>query len=90
MRELIYTTQFRRELRLARRRSKDLSKLDDIVAKLLTGEPLDARHRTHQLVGNWYPAWECHIEPNWLLVWVDDGNTISLLRTGTHSDIFGW
>ena len=90
MRELIYTSQFRRELRRARRRRKDLSKMDDIVTKLLTGEPLENRHRLHQLVSNWYPAWECHIEHDWLLVWDDDGETITLLRTGTHSDIFGW
>ena len=89
MRELIYTAQFRRELRRARRRNKDLSKLGDIVARLLAGEPLEPRQRRHQLVGNWYPAWECHIEHDWLLVWDDDGDTITVMHTGTHSDIFG-
>lgn len=89
MRELIYTSQFRRELRRARRRGQDLSKIGAITDKLLAGEPLEPRHRPHQLTGNWYPAWECHIEPNWLLVWLEDAAAITLMRTGTHSDIFG-
>ena len=89
MRELIYTARLRRELRRARRHGKDLSKVDAIVRKLLTGEPLDDQQRVHQLVGNWHPLWECHIEPDWLLVWDDDGDTVTLMRTGTHSDIFG-
>ena len=89
MRELIYTARLRRELRRARRRGKDLSKVDAIVRKLLAGEPLDDQQRVHQPVGNWHPLWECHIEPDWLLVWDDDGNTVTLVRTGTHSDIFG-
>ena len=90
MRELIYTARFRRELRRARRRGKDMSKLDDIVARLRAGEPLEPRQRRHQLTGRWYPAWECHVEPDWLLVWEDDGDTITLMHTGSHADIFGW
>ena len=90
MRELIYTTRFRRELRRARRRGKDTSELDDIVAQLRAGEPLEPRLRPHQLTGRWYPAWECHIEHDWLLVWEDDGAAIILMHTGTHADIFGW
>ena len=89
MRELIYTARLRRELRRARRRGKDLSKVDAIVRKLLAGEPLDDRQRVHQPVGNWHLLWECHIEPDWLPVWDDDGDTVTLMRTGTHSDIFG-
>ena len=90
MRELIYTAQFRRELRRARRRGKDLSKIGAITDKLLAGEPLDPRLRPHILVGNMAGCWECHIEPNWLLVWIEDDDTITLMHTGTHSDIFGW
>ena len=89
MRELIYTAQFRRELRRASRRNKDLSKLGDIVARLRAGEPLELRQRRHQLVGDWHPCWECHIEHDWLLVWLEDDDAITLLHTGTHSDIFG-
>ena len=88
MRELHTTAQYRRNERRMRRRGKDMSKLDGIVERLLAGEPLAPRQRPHQLVGNWYPAWECHIEHDWLLVWLEDDTAITLLRTGSHSDIF--
>ena len=89
MRNLRSTAQFRRDDRRVRRRGKELSKLDSIVAKLLAGEPLEPGLGAHRLVGNWYPCWECRIEFDWLLVWEDDGDTIILRRTGTHTDIFG-
>ena len=89
MRELHTSARFRRDERRVRRRGKDIDQIDNIVANLLSGEALDLRHRAHQLIGNWYPLWECHIEPDWLLVWEDDGDTITLRGTGTHTDIFG-
>ena len=89
MRELHTTAHYRRNERRMRRRGKDISKLDSVVARLLAGEPLDPRQRVHQLVGNWHPLWERHIETDWLLVWDDDGDTVTLVRTGAHSDIFG-
>ena len=89
MRNLIRTSSFRRDLRRVARRGKDLRKLQEIVDRLVADEPLEPRHRRHQLVGNWHPLWECHIEPNWLLVWDEDDATITLMHTGTHSDIFG-
>ena len=89
MRELHTSARFRRDERRVHRRGKDITKLDSIVEKLLAGESLDPRQRVHQLVGDWYPAWECHIEYDWLLVWEDDGDTITLRGTGTHTDIFG-
>ena len=89
MRNLHTARSYRRDERRVRRRGKDMSKLDAIVAQLLAGEPLAPRLRAHQLVGNWYPCWECRIEHDWLLVWEDDGDTITLRHTGSHSDIFG-
>ena len=89
MRRLRRTARFRQDDRRVRRRGKDISKLDEIVDKLLAGEPLDPERNVHRLVGNWYPCWECHIESNWLLVWEDHGDMIVLRATGTHSDIFG-
>lgn len=66
-----------------------MRKLQEIVDRLATNEPFEPRNRRHQLAGNWYPLWECHIEPDWLLVWDEDDTTITLMHTGTHSDIFG-
>ena len=88
MRELHTTAQYRRNERRVRRRGKDMSKLDSIVERLLAGEPLEPRLRPHILVGNMAGCWECHIEPDWLLVWLEDDAAITLMRTGTHSDIF--
>ena len=69
MRELILTTRFRRDLRRAARRGKNEERLREVIEILVGGEPLEARHRAHQLMGSMAPLWECHIENDWLLVW---------------------
>ena len=89
MRELILTTRFRRDLRRAARRGKDERRLREVLDTLVAGEPLEPRHRAHQLTGNMAPLWECHIENDWLLVWDENETTVTLMQTGTHSDIFG-
>ena len=86
---LLTTSGFRRDLRRSRKRGKDLDKLWRIVDRLLTGKALDPHHRAHRLTGQWSRSWECHIEPDWLLIWHVDGNALILTRTGTHSDLFG-
>ena len=88
MRILRTSARYRRDLRRAARRGKDPELLRDVVNKLLAGEPLEARYRAHRLSGDMAGYWECHIEFDWLLVWEDDGEIITLQRTGTHSDIF--
>ena len=88
MRELRLTAQFRKDDRRVRRRGKDTGHIDRIIKKLLAGERLEPQHRAHRLSGDLSPFWECHIEPDWLLIWDDDGSTITLIRTGTHSDLF--
>ncbi len=50
---------------------------------------MEPRYRAHQLTGNMAPLWECHIENDWLLVWDENETTVTLMQTGTHSDIFG-
>ena len=89
MRELILTTRFRRDLRRVARRGKNERRLREVLDKLIAGEPLEPRHRAHQLTGSMAPLWECHIENDWLLVWDEDDTTVTLMQTGTHSDIFG-
>ncbi|WP_130471807.1 type II toxin-antitoxin system YafQ family toxin [Candidatus Magnetaquicoccus inordinatus] len=80
--------QFGKDLQKAKDRGKDDKLLWNIVDALLEGKPLDPRHRAHKLSGKWKDFWECHIEPNWLLLWLDDGQSITLVRTGTHADLF--
>ena len=89
MRTLLTSARYRRDLRRASRRGKNPERLRYVIDKLIAGEPLEQRYRAHQLTGNWHPLWECHIEHDWLLVWEDDGDSITLRYTGTHSDIFG-
>ncbi len=89
MRELILTTRFRRDLRRVVRRGKSVERLREVLERLVADEPLELRHRAHQLTGSMAPLWECHIENDWLLVWDEDDTTVTLMQTGTHSDIFG-
>ena len=89
MRSLRTTKQFERDLKLAKRRRKNLDRLWSLIDLLVRGEPLPARCRAHRLSGEWSRLWECHIEPDWLLIWDKSAETLTLVRTGTHADLFG-
>ena len=88
MRELLVTSQFKKDLKKAKKRPKDLRKLETILDKLISNGVLDPKNRPHRLSGDWKPCWECHIEPDWLLIWDEDVTSVTLIRTGTHSDLF--
>jgi len=83
-----YTTQFERDLRLMQRRGKDSGKLKAILTALINEEPLPERQRDHPLVGNYKGRRECHVEPDWLLIYKLVNNEIIFERTGTHGDLF--
>lgn len=70
------------------KRGKDLGKLKHLVVQLANGQALDAKHRDHPLIGEWRGSRDCHIEPDWLLVYTADEATLRLERTGTYSDLF--
>ena len=70
------------------KRNRDMGKLWAVVERLLAGQPLDLRNRAHRLSGEFSGAWECHIGPDWLLVWERKDDALVLMRTGTHSDLF--
>lgn len=95
MRIVIQTSQFRRNYKLMIRRGKNLDKINEIITLLATDEILPAVLRDHALSGDYEGFRECHIEPNWLLVYkkVDfetiELNELRLVATGTHSDLFG-
>ena len=88
MREIIQSGAFGRDLRKLVKRGKDLSKLYAIVECLAKGEVLAAKYRPHPLKGDWQPKWDCHIEPDWLLIYEVTEEAVKLARTGTHSDLF--
>ena len=90
MRKSGYTRQFERDVKRIRKRGKDLDKLKAVLSALLAEKPLGPRHRDHLLRGKYRNRRECHIEPDWLLVYKLEGETdIIFERTGTHSDLLG-
>ena len=84
----VYTRQFERDIKLMKRRGKNLEKLKIIIRALISEEPLDLIHRDHKLIGNWQGRRECHIEVDWLLIYKTDIDRIVFERTGTHSELF--
>jgi len=88
MKKVSQTTQFSRDVKRMRKRGKDLAKLREVVKKLAAGKPLHAKHRDHALVGHWQPSRDCHVEPDWILIYTTDAESLRLERTGTHSDLF--
>ena len=84
----VYTRQFERDLKLAVRRGKNIEKFKIIARTLLAGQPLDAIHRDHRLVGNFAGRRDCHIESDWLLIYKIEEPRLVFERMGTHSDLF--
>ena len=85
------TGPFRKDLKLAKRRGLPLDDLYTVVGLLEDGKPLPEKYHNHLLHGDYMGYWECHINPDWLLLYEKDIEIriISLYRTGTHTDIFG-
>ena len=85
------TTQFKKDYKLAVKRGLKIELLEAVVSALALGEPLPEKHRDHALTGNWIGHRECHILPDWLLIYRIEGDVLvlTLSRTGTHSDLFG-
>ncbi len=88
MLEIVFTGQFKRDVKRAEKRGKDLTKLWGVVEILRKGEPLPPRFRNHKLVGNRVGFWECHLEPDWLLVYSLEADALYLTGLGTHADLF--
>ncbi len=88
--EVKYTTAFKKSYKLMKKRGLDLNELDKVVDTLREGKTLDERYRDHALTGNFVGFRECHIKPDWLLVYLVEDNilTLTLVDTGSHSDIF--
>jgi len=84
----VYTSRFEKDLKLARKRRKNLNKLKTIILALLNQENLPAKYRDHQLIGVYNNRREYHVESDWLLIYKPEDNIIIFERTGTHSDLF--
>lgn len=87
--ELILTGKFKKSLKRARKRGLDISLLEEVVDKLQNDIKLEEKYRDHDLKGNFKGFRECHIQPNWLLLYLkeDDVLTLTLVDTGSHADL---
>lgn len=90
MLDLAYTAQFKKDVKRKKRQGADLRKLDRLITKLRKCETLDEKLRDHELSGNWRGHRECHIEPDWLLIYKIEKDELILtaVRTGSHSELF--
>ena len=84
----VFTGQLKRDLKKMLAGGKEAKKFTGIARKLINGQKLDPKQRDHKLVGNYAGRRECHIGPDWLLIYKIDGRRIIFERTGTHSELF--
>jgi mRNA interferase YafQ len=87
-REIYQTKAFKRDIRKMVKRAKNLEKLYAVIELLAEGARLPTKYRDHNLTGNWQGCRECHVEPDWLLIYEINDNSLLLERTGSHSDLF--
>jgi len=88
--EIRTTSKFRKDLKLAKKKGLNIALLQEVVDVLASGKKLSEKHRDHALTGDWESFRECHIQPDWLLIYKISGDSLilTLVRTGTHSDLF--
>jgi mRNA interferase YafQ len=89
MRTVRYTKQFKKDYKRAKSRGHNETRLKNVIEQLANNQPLPIQYRDHELIGNYAGTRECHIEPDWLLLYrfVEDTELV-LIRTGSHSDLF--
>ncbi len=89
MREVVLTSAFKKDYkRLSRSGQHDIRQLQEVTAILASDTILEEKHLDHALIGNWQDCRECHIKPDWLLIYQLKGNELILIRTGSHSELF--
>lgn len=88
MKKIITTQKFLKDLKRSKKRGKDLQKLRKILKLLSKGDSIPPTHREHKLKGDFQDFFECHIEPDWLLIYKKKPEAIYLARMGTHADLF--
>lgn len=88
--KLVPTSQFKRDFKRMKKRGLNMNELQVVLDKLCAEKPLEERHRDHALIGRYVGFRECHIRPDWLLVYAIDKDKLILVasRTGIHSDLF--
>ncbi|HEY5067233.1 MAG TPA: type II toxin-antitoxin system YafQ family toxin [Xanthobacteraceae bacterium] len=89
MRRVAQQKQFRNDVKRQKRRGKDVEELIAAIELLAEEGSIPTAYRPHKLSGEWRGVWECHIEPDWLLIYAVTDEEVLLIRTGTHADLFG-
>jgi mRNA interferase YafQ len=82
------STRFRRDVKRLQRQRAALSELEAVIDTLVAQEQLAEKYRDHALVGNWHGFRECHIQPDWLLIYRIEDDELQLVRTGSHTELF--
>lgn len=88
--QIYYTGRFKKDYKQQIARKLEIHLLDILIEKIINKEDLDKKHKPHKLSGNYDKYWDCHIRPDWLLIWKEelDTNSVTFVRTGSHSDLF--
>ena len=88
MKQIIQSNRFKRDVKRVLKRGLNIGKFEIILGLLVEGAPLPDRCRPHKLSGNYLGFWECHIEPDWLLIYDTGSDFVELAATGSHADLF--
>jgi mRNA interferase YafQ len=88
MLDFFYTNTFKKEIKIAQKRGLDIAVLKFVLNEIIEERELDPKFKNHKLVGNWKGRFECHLSPDWLLIYKIENRTVIFERTGTHADLF--
>lgn len=88
MREIVHTSQFKRDFKKLRLSDQDEARLLEVIDALIDDKPIPVRYRDHGLTGNWIGCRECHLKPDILLIYKPEGNVVKFMRIGSHSSLF--
>lgn len=89
MKKILRTNRFKKDIKKMKKRGKSFEVFKQVIQKLAKDEQLEERFRDHKLKGDYVGTRECHVEPDWLLIYEENDSELILIRTGTHSDLFG-
>ena len=86
--KIYYTNQFKKDYKRVKKQHKDITKLRTVIDKLAAQKLLDVKYKDHPLTGKWQGYRDCHLEPDWILIYKSAKNVLILERTGSHSELF--
>jgi len=89
MKKILRTNRFKKDVKKMKKRGKSFDVFKQMIQELANGRKLEERFRDHKLKGDYVGTRECHVEPDWLLIYEENDSELVLIRTGTHSDLFG-